>query len=245
MKKLICAFFATIIVCILTISAVATEDIPETNVEATETMGELVSDTTEQGDRSENEMPTLNESVPAETAAAEISVELDEAMIDKFITLAEELRLLKESDLGLKERLIQLVNSENLSSTLGTIMSVICGFAIFIFRSIQKKDSNSNYVQIASMKKELAEERELNKTLRADVDRLIGVIKENSDILSKINIDTTENRELVEIAKTATVATAKMVSDAFGHSRTIDSATKELLTHDYLAVLKAEEKDNE
>ena len=182
---------------------------------------------------------TAIETSAEDNAATEI---ISNDFIDKYLALAEELRMLKESDYTFKERILQLINSENLAATLGTLMTVISSIAIFVFRSFQKKDSIGNTIKINALSKTIEEEREENKVLREDVNVLINVIRENNLLLSKINTDTTENHEMVEIAKRATTATAKMVSDAFQHSRTIDSTTKELLTHDYLEVLKAEEK---
>lgn len=177
---------------------------------------------------------------------------IDNEAIDKIIALGKELKELKESDYTFEERMLQLINSENLSSTIGTIATVVASIAIFIFRSIQKKDSLLNAAKIKGLEGMVADledlvdlEKNENVKLREDVNTLIDAIKTNTEVLNKINIDTTENRHNTDVAKTATIATAKMVSDAFGHSRTIDAPTKALITYDYLEVLKADGKNND
>ena len=148
-------------------------------------------------------------------------------------------------EITLKGRLLELLTPENLSSTLGSICTVVCSAAIFVFRRIQKKDTEVNTLHIGYLKKELSAERESNKKLREDVDALIVALDNNTEILKKINLDTDENKHMLDSAKNATAATAKMVLEAFGHSRTIDSATKELITHEYLHIVNAENEDGE
>ena len=148
-------------------------------------------------------------------------------------------------DVTLRDRLLEFATAENISSTLGSVCTVVCSIAIFVFRKIQKKDYDGNARGISHLKKELAAEREANIRLREDVDRLICSLDENTSILKKINIDTDENKLMLDTTKKATAATAKMVLDAFGHSRTIDSATKELITLEYLQVISPKEEGGE
>lgn len=230
MKKIIIALMTVAIICLsfVTIAAAEDPDLTETDVIESE---DVVS-----GEETGDLENTLEESF------------LNSEAIDKIIALGQELKELKESDYTFEERILQLVNSENLSSTIGTLMTVIASIAIFVFRSIQKKDYTLNSTKITEMEKQildLADEVNAEKTenvaLRNTVSALVDVITNNTTVLEKINIDTEENRHIADVAKIATIATAKMVSDAFGRSRTIDAATKELITRDYLEVLKADE----
>ncbi len=230
MKKIIIALMTVAIICFSSATMVAAEDTEITETEAIEAEDVVIGETTEDIES------TLEDSF------------LSNEAIDKIIALGQELRELKESDYTFEERILQLVNSENLSSTIGTLMTVIASIAIFVFRSIQKKDYTLNSTKITEMEKQildLADEVDAEKTeniaLRETVTTLVDVITNNTTVLEKINIDTEENRHIADVAKVATIATAKMVSDAFGRSRTIDAATKELITRDYLEVLKADE----
>lgn len=167
---------------------------------------------------------------------------LDEEDVDRLISLGEDLREEKESSYTWEERLRQLLDPDKLGSLLGAAMTVISSMAIFIFRHFQKKDASLSSARIRQLEAEVAAEREENIGLRADVQALILAMKENTAVLGGIKLNTEENRESAKMAKDATAATAKMVADAFGRSRTIDAATKELITYDYLSVLKAGEE---
>lgn len=230
MKKIIIALMTVAIICFSFVTIAAAEDTELTESDVIEAE-DIVS-----GEETGDIESTLEESF------------LNSEAIDKIIALGQELKELKESDYSFEERILQLVNSENLSSTIGTLMTVIASIAIFVFRSIQKKDYTLNSTKITEMEKQildLADEVNAEKTenvaLRNTVSALVDVITNNTTVLEKINIDTEENRHIADVAKIATIATAKMVSDAFGRSRTIDAATKELITRDYLEVLKADE----
>ena len=230
MKKIIIALMTVAIICFSFVTIAAAEDTELTESDVIEAE-DIVS-----GEETGDIESTLEESF------------LNSEAIDKIIALGQELKELKESDYTFEERILQLVNSENLSSTIGTLMTVIASIAIFVFRSIQKKDYTLNSTKITEMEKQildLADEVNAEKTenvaLRNTVSALVDVITNNTTVLEKINIDTEENRHIADVAKIATIATAKMVSDAFGRSRTIDAATKELITRDYLEVLKADE----
>lgn len=173
---------------------------------------------------------------------------LNNETLDKIIALGEELKELKEGEYTFEERMLQLINSENLSGTLGTIATVVVSIAVFIFRSIMKRDTAINMGKIAvveddvlNLDETVKKLTEKNKELEATVAKLVEVIESNTIKLEQINVDTTENKLISDTAKAATIATAKMVSDAFSHSRTIDAATKALITYDYLEVLKSQE----
>lgn len=230
MKKIIISLMIVAIICFSFVTIAAAEDTELTETEVIEPEDTTVIEKTDDLES------TLEDSF------------LSNEAIDKIIALGQELRELKESDYTFEERILQLVNSENLSSTIGTLMTVIASIAIFVFRSIQKKDYTLNSTKITEMEKQILDladavdaEKTENIALRETVITLVDVITNNTTVLEKINIDTEENRHIADVAKTATIATAKMVSDAFGHSRTIDAATKELITRDYLEVLKADE----
>lgn len=247
MKKIFLAIITVIICLTLSISAYADDSTPNSDVlESVESIDTEATVETEPEADAEDASPS--DKIKEDSFLSAI----DNEAIDKIIALGQELKELKESDYTFEERMLQLINSENLSSTIGTIATVVASIAIFIFRSIQKKDSLLNATKIKGLEGMVADledlvdlEKNENVKLREDVNTLITAISTNTEVLNKINIDTTENRHNTDVAKTATIATAKMVSDAFGHSRTIDAPTKALITYDYLEVLKADGKNND
>lgn len=247
MKKIFLAIITVIICLTLSISAYADDSTLNSDVlEPVESIDTEATVETEPEADAEDTIPS--DKIKEDSFLSAI----DNEAIDKIIALGKELKELKESDYTFEERMLQLINSENLSSTIGTIATVVASIAIFIFRSIQKKDSLLNATKIKGLEGMVADledlvdlEKNENVKLREDVNTLITVISTNTEVLNKINIDTTENRHNTDVAKTATIATAKMVSDAFGHSRTIDAPTKALITYDYLEVLKADGKNND
>lgn len=247
MKKIFLAIITVIICLTLSISAYADDSTPNSDVlESVESIDTEATVETEPEADAEDTVPS--DKIKEDNFLSAI----DNEAIDKIIALGKELKELKESDYTFEERMLQLINSENLSSTIGTIATVVASIAIFIFRSIQKRDSLLNAAKIKGLEgmvTDLEDLAELEKNeivkLKEDIKTLIDAISTNTEVLNKINIDTTENRHNTDVAKTATIATAKMVSDAFGHSRTIDAPTKALITYDYLEVLKADGKNND
>ena len=245
MKKFLFVMIAVIFALMLPVSAFAedviTEDSAETPIEENITEEPLPDLPTE-------ESPEDIVTPPVEDTKEDFLEQIDNETLDKIIALGQELKDLKESDYTFEERMLQLINSENLSSTIGTIATVVTSIAIFVFRNIQKKNFLDNSGKIKIIDDDVLDLKETvdalkteNTELKEKIDKLIEVIEINSVKLEQINIDTTENKIISDTAKTATIATAKMVSDAFGHSRTIDAATKALITYDYLEVLKASE----
>lgn len=234
MKKIIFVLIALALMLSLPITTFAEEVVAEEEI----AVDEVVTDGTTDGTTEEEPTDILDV--------------IDNETLDKIIALGQELKELKEGDYTFEERMLQLIDSENLSGTLGTIATVVVSIALFIFRSIMKKDTAINMGKIAVVEDDVLnlddtvkKLTEKNKELEETVKKLVEVIESNTIKLEQINIDTTENKLISDTAKAATIATAKMVSDAFSHSRTIDAATKALITYDYLEVLKSKEVNNQ
>lgn len=233
MKKIILVLIALALMLALPITTFAEDVAIEEDIVVDETVDEVTPPT--DGDAEATPDTDIIEGLNNET-------------LDKIIALGQELKELKEGEYTFEERMLQLINSENLSGTLGTVATVVVSIAVFIFRSIMKRDTAINMGKIAvveddvlNLDETVKNLTEKNKKLEETVAKLVEVIESNTIKLEKINVDTTENKLISDTAKAATIATAKMVSDAFSHSRTIDAATKALITYDYLEVLKSQE----
>lgn len=237
MKKIILVLIALALMLALPITTFAENVAIEEDIVVDEVIDEVVDEVTPPTDGDAEATPDTD-----------IIEGLNNETLDKIIALGQALQELKESEYTFKERMLQLINPENLSGTLGTVATVVVSIAVFIFRSIMKRDTENNMGEIAvvgddvlNLGKTVKKLTEKNKELEATVEKLVEVIESNTIKLEQINVDTTENKLISDTAKAATIATAKMVSDAFSHSRTIDAATKALITYDYLEVLKSQE----
>lgn len=239
MKKIVCSLLVVLMMLgalALVVGAQDTEDVslPPAQQEA-DTEDDAALPSTEQiAEDTENVIAPIDYSAIAKQFISYIQSEAaPEELIDSIIAMGDEMSEMKENGYTFKERLLQLVSSENVLKTAAALFMLIGAILFFIIR---KKLKNSGYdiedtllearAANATLQKE-KEEREKDskeiKACRAEIAELKGLLE---DILSG-----------VKKVGNGSVGVAKMVKDVFLNSRTLDAEGKSLMTRNFLEAI--------
>lgn len=251
MKKIIATILTIIMVAmLLNVTIFATEETVETPDEVVDS-NEIV-DASDEITEDTSEVETPEETTPvidisdfdrdefADMFVAYLfsGTENADELMDKIIAMGEQYQKYKEDGYTFKERIEQMITTENLVVLASAGFLVICGVAFFVIEEKRKKDRQITKHYVAKLVEKYSKEVENNKKVKEALLKQTETVEEMRRILGELMADADENKLNLDVATRSSVAVAKMVKDVFLCSKTIDASGKELLTRNYLEAVE-------
>ena len=166
-----------------------------------------------------------------------------EELMNKIIEMGDQYMLSKEQGYTLKERLLQMLTTENLVVLSASVFLVVCGVAFFVIEAKRKKDRKATVAYISRLEKKYKEEVASNTDMRNAILEQSILISDMAGRLGALCEVSEKNKLDLDNVTKANQAVAKMVKDVFLNSKTIDANAKSLLVHNYLEAVGHTEKE--
>lgn len=166
-----------------------------------------------------------------------------EELMNKIIEMGDQYMLSKEQGYTLKERLLQMLTTENLVVLSASVFIVVCGIAFFVIETKRKKDRKATVAYIARLEKKYNEEIASNADIRNAILEQSILISDMVGRLGELCEASEKNKLDLDNVTKANQSVAKMVKDVFLNSKTIDANAKSLLVHNYLEAVGHTEKE--
>lgn len=221
MKKIICLFLVVLFALLLTVSTGAQAEIELPVDQATEIAAEI---------SEEIDYAAIAKQVVSYIQSGDAPQEL----IDALITMGEEMQTMKEDGYTFKERVLQLITSENILATATAFFLIVGAILLFLAKKYLRNsayDSEDALAEVRSLKSELKDERERRERAEEKAKEKDAKIDQVLDLARQILSG-------VQNTGKGSIAVAKMTKDVFLNSRTIDAEGKALLTHNFLEAME-------
>lgn len=234
---------------VMTMSVTAMAEGSETDAPQTET---TTPETTTPEATTPDPVPPAATNAESGGSAAEAFVEYlfsgaegSQELMDKIIAMGEQYKTSKEEGYTFKERMVQMLTTENIVTLSSAAFLIVCGIAFFAIEAKRKKDRKAIGSYIARLDKKYSEEVASNSETKAamlsfndDVKAALGAqdleIRAMKEQLLQLCKDSNTNKLDLDKTTRANQAVAKMVKDVFLNSKTIDANAKSLLVRNYL-----------
>lgn len=163
-------------------------------------------------------------------------------VMDKMILLAEQYKAAKEEGYSFKDRMVQMLTTENLVTLSAAGFLVICGIAFFVIEAKRKKDRLTTGAYIARLEQKYEIEVASNLEMKEAIESQALEIQSMKESLEKLCKDSADNHLDLETETRSIQAVATMIKDVFLNSKTIDANAKSLLIHNYMSAVEPDKE---
>ena len=158
------------------------------------------------------------------------SEDAPEELIDSIIAIGEEMKEQKGREYTLRERVLQLVSSENVLKTVAALFMIIGSVLFFLIRQKMKNsgyDIEDTLLETKAVREALEKEKEARESGEEELKACRAELSELKTLLQNIS-------QNVQKVGNGSIGVARMVKDVFLNSRTLDADGKSLMTHNFI-----------